>query len=106
MARIYENSLTDRGIEKNVDRFADSLKSATYRIDNVDKDLDFLKVERSMDTVSIFIYFDDGVKGVISDIKIIDSEDEIVIEIDDTFTKESHKGFYMIFRYRFEEEVG
>ena len=105
MARIFENTLTYRGIEKTIDRFADSLKRATYRIDGVSKDLEFLKVERSMETVSIYLYFDDGVKGVISDIKIIDNEDEIVIEIEDTFTKESHKGFYMIFRYRLEEEV-
>lgn len=104
MAITYEKTLTVRGIEKNVERFADSLKNANYEIEGTKYDLDFLKVNRSMDSVSIYLYFDDGVEGTVSNIKIVDTDDEVIIEIPDSFTKEGHMGFYILFRYRFIEE--
>lgn len=105
MPNVYEKTITVKGIEKNVNRFADSLNYAKYKLDNKDKTLDFLKTVKTEDTVKIYLYFDDGVVGNISDIEILDNEDEVIIKIDDYFTKESHKGFYILFRYRFVEEA-
>lgn len=105
MAGVYERTLTVRGVEKHVERFADSLKNSRYSLDGIDTELPILKVEKTEDSVSIYLYFDDGVVGNISNIRIFDNDDEEIIKVDDYFTKESHKGFYVLFKYKFVEEV-
>lgn len=105
MAAIYEKTLTVQGVKGNVDRFADSLKNAKYLLEDEIKVLDFLKITKTDDSVSIYIYFDDGVAGTISNITILDNDDIEIIKINDSFTKENHNGFYILFKYRFVEEV-
>lgn len=105
MAKVFKKTLTVRGIEENVKRFASSLKNVKYLLDGEFKEMDFLKVSKTEDTVSIYLYFDDGIVGDISNVEILDMEDEVIIRADDKFTKSRYKGFYILFEYTFIEEV-
>lgn len=105
MAKVFKKTLTVRGIEENVKRFASSLKNARYLLDGEFKEMDFLKVNKTEDTVSIYLYFNDGVVGNISNVEIFDLEDEVIIMADDEFTKSRYKGFYILFEYTFVEGI-
>ena len=105
MSVMYEKTLTVIGIEKHVKRFSDSIISAKYRLSGVEKDLALFKKVISGNEVKIYLYFDDGIVGNITNIKLIDDEGDEIAEVEQGFIKESSKGLYILFKYKFVEEV-
>ena len=103
MAKVFKKTLTVRGIEENARRFRDSLKQARYVLDGETVNMNFLKVLLEGDTVKIYLYFDDGVVGNITNVEVLDIEDGVIISTDDSFSKSEHKGFYILFKYQFVE---
>lgn len=105
MPAIYEKTLTVIGVKKQVERFSDSIVSSKYKLDGVEDDIAIFKKVLSGNEVKIYIYFDDGIIGNIANVQLIDDEGDIIAEVEQEFTKESNKGLYILFKYKFVEEV-
>lgn len=93
-------TLTDVGIYKIGKRFADSIDHAAYTLNGVPKTVAPFRKIVDGDTVNIYIYFDDTVKGTVADAQLIDVDGDIVAAADWAFEKPTSKGLYIAFKYQ------
>lgn len=93
-------TLTGIGIHKIGQRFADSIDHAAYTLNGIPKTVaPFRKIVEG-ETVSIYVYFDDTVKGTVADAQLIDIDGDIVAAADWAFEKPTSKGLYIAFKYQ------
>lgn len=93
-------TLTGVGIHKIGQRFADSIDHAAYTLNGIPKTVaPFRKIVEG-ETVSIYVYFDDTVKGTVADAQLIDIDGDIVAAADWAFEKPTSKGLYIAFKYQ------
>ncbi|BFH10890.1 hypothetical protein WJ0W_007067 [Paenibacillus melissococcoides] len=93
-------TFTEIGLQKQLQRFADSLSHAAYQNSGETKRIDFMKLTAEGDTVRVYIYFDDSVAGQIGNVELIDHDGDIVARAEREFIKPASKGLYVAFKYR------
>lgn len=96
-------TLTEVGINKQAQRFVDSLSHAAYEIGGVERTIDIFKTSIVGDTVKVFVYFDDSVDGEIGNVKLVDKDGDVVAKAESIFNKPRTKGLYIAFKYKFVE---
>lgn len=101
--KTIEKTITDNYINKMVKHFTDCLDHCEYEKDGIKFTKEFNKKSTKDNITEIFIYFDDLYLGDISNIKIIDVDGDVAIEVNETFEKTSDNGLYILFRYTFKE---
>lgn len=100
-------TLTEKGILKHAQRFVDSIDHALYELDGEEKEIGIFKKQvEGKDTIKIYVFFDDGIVGDVGNVKLVDSDGDIVAESIKHYVKPSEKGLYIAFKYTYiEEEV-
>lgn len=96
-------TLTDIGLNKQAQRFADSIHHAAYNLDGVPQTRPIFMSVVEGDIVRIYVYFDDTVVGSVSNVQLVDNDGDVVALTDRVFTKPQSKGLYVAFKYRFTE---
>lgn len=97
------STLTQLGINKQAQRFSDSISHATYESDGAPKIIPIFNNIVEGETVKIYVFFDDTIIGNISDVKLVDKDGDVVAESDRAFTKPREKGLYIAFKYKYSE---
>ncbi|MFW5435200.1 hypothetical protein [Paenibacillus apiarius] len=96
-------TFTEIGLQKQLQRFADSLTHAAYQQSGETKRIEFLKLTTEGNTVRVYIYFDDSIAGQIGNVELIDHDGDIVARAEREFIKPTNKGLYVAFKYRLVE---
>lgn len=101
-------TLTDIANFKRAKRFLDSLDYVTYEHQGEVKQTDILKKEQDGNKIEVLIYFDAEIEGEISNVKVIDTDGDVVISSERVYNKEDSnypRGLYISFEYIFDEEI-
>lgn len=98
-------TLTATGIEKQAQRHLDSLSHGQFKVNGVIVDnVPIYKKERSGDTIRIYLTIGIEYSGTISEIKLIDTDGDVVAESTEVISKPESKGIYVSFKYRYKEQ--
>ena len=96
-------TLTDLALNKMANAYLDSLSHVLYKLDGVEKQIDFFKKKVVGNTVQAYVFFDENYKGNITDIRVLDKDSDIV-EVDNRiYERTSDKALYVAFKYEFTE---
>lgn len=99
-------TLTESMIQKQVAFFSGSIDHASYRLDGVEQSAQIFKKNIVGNTINVYLYFDDGVVGRISEVSLIDTDGDLAAQLaDQVFEKKADKGLYVLFKYKVLEEV-
>lgn len=96
-------TLTPLGFEKIVQRFVTSISHVAYTHNGDNKTTALLNTVVEDDIVKFYVYFDDTVSGAISNVSLVDVDGDVVAQVEQSFTKPTDKGLYVVFKYRFHE---
>lgn len=84
--------------------FVDIMDHVEYKLGGETRSISFNKKETEYNVTKVYIYFDDLILGDISDIRVVDNQGNTLIDINETFYKQTDKGLYISFRYTVEEQ--
>ena len=96
-------TLTELGLQKQLQRFADSLSHAKYDLNGAEQRIEFMKMDIEANTLKVFVYFDETIVGEIARVRLVDTDGDVVALADRIFTKPTAKGLYVAFRYKLVE---
>ncbi|MPN05894.1 hypothetical protein SDC9_153148 [bioreactor metagenome] len=96
-------TLTETGLRKQAQRFADSISHASYDNEETQKTIQIFNSIVENDSVKIYVFFDDSIIGSVSNVKLIDKDGDIVAVTDRAFIKPREKGLYIAFKYKYAE---
>ena len=96
-------TLTDLGLNKIATRYKNNLSHVLYKLDGVEANTDFFKIEIKENTVLAYVFFDESYKGVISDIRVIDKDGDTVAEDKKIYERTVEKALYVVFKHEFVE---
>ena len=96
-------TLTALGLNKIATTYKNSLSHVLYKLDGVEGQTDFFKIEIKENTVIAYVFFDDSYKGTISDIRVIDTDGDIVAEDKRVYERTVEKALYVVFKHEFVE---
>lgn len=98
-------TLTEKAILKQAQRFIDSIDHALYDLDGEEKQIGIFKKQvEGNDTIKIYVFFDDGIVGDVGNVKLIDTDGDIVAQSSKHYVKPTQKGLYIAFKYKYVEE--
>lgn len=100
-------TLTPIANHKRAKWFLDSLDYVSYKHEGVEKRTDILQKNINENHVEVLIYFTAEVEGTISEVKVIDTEGDVIIAPPRIYNQEESdypRGLYISFEYVFEEE--
>ena len=84
-------------------KYINSLSHVEYKLDGVEGQTDFFKIEIKENTVIAYVFFDESYKGSISDIRVIDTDGDIVAEDKRVYERTVEKALYVVFKHEFVE---
>ena len=96
-------TLTDLGLNKIATTYKNSLSHVLYKLDGIEGQTDFFKIEIKENTVIAYVFFDESYKGSISDIRVIDIDGDIVAEDKRVYERTVEKALYVVFKHEFVE---
>ena len=96
-------TLTDLGLNKIATTYKNSLSHVLYKMDGIEKQADFFKIEIKENTVLAYVFFEENAIGKISDIRVIDVDGDIVARDKRIYNKTVEKVLYVIFKHEFTE---
>ena len=96
-------TLTALGLNKIATTYKNSLSHVLYKLDGIEGQTDFFKIEIKENTVIAYVFFDDSYKGTISDIRVIDTDGDIVAEDKRVYKRTVEKALYVVFKHEFVE---
>ena len=96
-------TLTALGLNKIATTYKNSLSHVLYKLDGIEGQTDFFKIEIKENTVIAYVFFDDSYKGTISDIRVIDTDGDIVAEDKRVYERTVEKALYVVFKHEFVE---
>lgn len=96
-------TLTDKGIEKILTRFSESLDHATYQQGKVSVSVDIYTVDIQRNRIKIYVLLGSDVSGSIRDIALVDRDGDTVAVAEREFVKPANKGIYSVFSYQIVE---
>lgn len=103
MEVINLKTLTDLGLNKIATTYKNSLSHVLYKLDGVEGQTDFFKIEIKENTVIAYIFFDESYKGSISDIRVIDKDGDVVAVDNKAYKRTTEKALYVVFKHEFVE---
>ena len=96
-------TLTDLALNKMANYYLDSLSHVLYKLDGVEKQIDFFKKKVVGRTAQAYVLFDENYKGKITDIRVIDKDGDIVAQDPKVYERVSAKALYVAFKHEFTE---
>ena len=96
-------TLTDLALNKMANYYLDSLSHVLYKLDGVEKQIDFFKKKVIGNTVNIYVFFDENYKGKITDIRVIDKDGDVVAVDNKVYERTTNKALYVAFKHEFTE---
>lgn len=96
-------TLTNAGLNKQAQRFADSIHHAAFILEGAPQTRQIFRSIVEDDVVKIYVYFDDTVVGSVSNVQLVDNDGDVVAQADRVFVKPQSKGLYVAFKYKFTE---
>ena len=96
-------TLTDLALNKMANYYLDSLSHVLYKLDGVEKQIDFFKKKVVGKTVQAYVFFDENYKGKITDIRVIDKYGDIVAKDPKIYERTTNKALYVAFKHEFTE---
>ena len=96
-------TLTDLALNKMANAYLDSLSHVLYKLDGVEKQIDFFKKKVVGKTVQAYVFFDENYKGKITDIRVIDKDGDIVAKDPKIYERTTNKALYVAFKHEFTE---
>lgn len=92
-------TLSQTGIQKIARRFVDSIDHAAYTLNGQPKTAPPFRRIVDASSAKVYVYFDDTVVGQVGDVKLVDSDGDVVASTDRVFMKPTGKGLYVAFKY-------
>lgn len=96
-------TLEEIGIQKIAQRFVDSIDHAAYSLNGQPKTAPPFRRIADAASAKVYVYFDDTVVGEVKDVRLIDSDGDVVASTDRAFAKPTGKGLYVAFKYNIAE---
>ena len=96
-------TLTDLALNKMAKAYSDSLSHVLYKLDGVEKRLDFFSKKVVGKTVQAYVFFDENYKGKITDIRVIDKDGDVVAVDNKVYERTTNKALYVAFKHEFTE---
>ena len=96
-------TLTDLALNKMANNYLDSLSHVLYKLDGVEKQIDFFKKKVVGNTVQTYVFFDENYKGNITDIRVIDKDGDVVAVDNKVYERTTEKALYVAFKHEFTE---
>ena len=96
-------TLTDLALNKMANYYLDSLSHVLYKLDGVEKQIDFFKKKVVGKTVQAYVFFDENYKGKITDIRVIDKDGDVVAVDNKVHERTTEKALYVAFKHEFTE---
>ena len=96
-------SLTDTALIKMANAYIDSLSKVKYKLDGVEKEIDFFSKKVVGKTAQVYVFFDENYKGKITDIKVIDKDGDVVAVDNKVYERTTEKALYIAFKHEFTE---
>lgn len=96
-------SLTDTALIKMANAYIDSLSKVKYKLDGVEKEIDFFSKKVVGKTAQAYVFFDENYKGKITDIKVIDKDGDVVAVDNKVYERTTEKALYVAFKHEFTE---
>ena len=96
-------TLTDLALNKMANYYLDSLSHVLYKLDGVEKRLDFFSKKVVGKTVQAYVFFDENYKGKITDIRVIDKDGDVVALDNKVYERTTNKALYVAFKHEFTE---
>ena len=96
-------TLTDLALNKMANYYLDSLSHVLYKLDGVEKQIDFFKKKVVGKTVQAYVFFDENYKGKITDIRVIDKDGDVVAVDNKIYERTTNKALYIAFKHEFTE---
>ena len=96
-------TLADIGIQKIAQRFVDSIDHAAYSLNGQPETAPPFRKLANASSAKVYVYFDDTVVGEVTDVRLVDSDGDVVASTDRTFIKPTGKGLYVAFKYSIAE---
>ena len=96
-------TLTDLALNKMANAYLESLSHVLYKLDGVEKQIDFFKKKVVGNTVNIYVFFDENYKGKITDIRVIDKDGDVVAVDPKIYERTTNKALYVAFKHEFTE---
>ena len=93
-------TLTDKGIEKILARFSDSLDHAAYQQGKRQVSVDIYKIDIQRNRIKIYVLLGSDVSGSIRNIALVDRDGDTVAVAEREFVKPASKGIYSVFSYQ------
>ena len=103
MEVINLKTLTDLGLNKIATTYKNSLSHVLYELDGVENQTDFFKIEIKENTVIAYVFFDESYKDKISNIRVIDKDNDIVAQDKKIYKRTVEKALYVVFKHEFME---
>lgn len=100
-------TLTTVGLEKQAQHFMESISYGQFKVNGIVVDnVPLYKKERSGSVIRVYLSVDVSYEGMISEIKLIDNEGDVVAASSETIAKPDSKGIYITFKYKYTEQEG
>ena len=96
-------SLTDTALIKMANAYIDSLSKVKYKLDGVEREIDFFSKKVVGKTAQVYVFFDENYKGKITDIKVIDKNGDVVAVDNKVYERTTEKALYVAFKHEFTE---
>ena len=96
-------TLTDLALNKMANNYLNSLSYVLYKLDGVEKQIDFFFFFFVGNTVQAYVFFDENYKGKITDIRVIDKDGDVVAVDNKVYERTTNKALYVAFKHEFTE---
>ena len=96
-------TLTDLALNKMANNYSNSLSHVLYKLDGVEKQIDFFKKKVVGNTAQAYVFFDENYKGNITDIRVIDKDGDVVALDNKVYERTTNKALYVAFKHEFTE---
>lgn len=96
-------TLTDLALNKMANYYVDNLSHVLYKLDGVEKQIDFFRKKVVGNTAQAYVFFDENYKGKITDIRVIDKNGDVVAQDPKVYERTTNKALYVAFKHEFEE---
>ena len=96
-------TLTNLALNKMANNYLNSLSHVLYDLDDVEKQIDFIKKKVDGNTVQAYLFFDENYKGKITNIRVIDKDGDVVAVDNKVYERTTEKALYVAFKHEFTE---
>ena len=96
-------TLTEKALNKMAQKYIDSLSHVLYTLNGEERQTGFFKKSAVENIAQAYVFFDENYKGIITNIRVLDKDGDIV-EVDNRiYERTSDKALYVAFKHEFTE---